>query len=359
MSFYGYSDALSQGSSFNARVNNFNQGVLIHNQRLQDQYDAEVKAQPGKVSDDKTKEEEDAAFYGVKDGTGAIGSVLAVGGAIRSINQKGFKGYAVDEIQNRANTVKNTAKAIIYGEPKPKPTPQTTPTETDAGGIERPALADPAAAGENARTAGSAGAGDGLSEAQSSFLEESKATMEGRTAGGAAGAAGAGGEVLEATERESSGLMTTVIKKSLKAATLGKVGDAGLSAASEIGGKVIGDFSGAVDIGKSVSNLVSGKNAFAGESTADKFQEAGTALDIVGMVFPPAEVVGNVLNITGGIIDAVNDISNDADKKNQDATAPTPPKKTAVKIAPAFQSMGLVASSLPSAKNQIVEGGSF
>ena len=359
MSFYGYSDALSQGSSFNARVNNFNQGVLIHNQRLQDQYDAEVKAQPGKVSDDKTKEEEDAAFYGVKDGTGAIGSVLAVGGALRSINQKGFKGYAVDEIQNRANTVKNTAKAIIYGEPKPKPTPQTTPTETDASGVERPALADPAAAGENARAAGSLGSGEGPTTAESSFLDESKAVMEGREPPSVGGAAGAGGEVLEGTERESSGLMTAVIKKSLQAATLGKVGDAGLSAASEIGGKVIGDFSGAIDIGKSVHNLINGKNPFSGESTADKFQEAGTALDLVGMAFPPAEVLGGALNITGGIIDAVKDVINDSDKKKQDATKPTPPKLTSVKITPAFQSMGLVASSLPSAKSQIVGGGSF
>ena len=77
------------------------------------------------------------------------------------------------------------------------------------------------------------------------------------------------------------------------------------------------------------------------------------------MVFPPAEVLGGALNVTGGIIDAVKDVVNDADKKKQDATKPTPPKLTSVKITPAFQSMGLVASSLPSAKSQIVGGGSF
>jgi len=356
MSMYGYSDALSQGSAFNSRVKTFNDGVLAHNQFLQDKYNDEIKLKEGKVSTDNTKQKEDEAFYGLKDGTGAIGTIINVGQGVSGIYKKGFKGYAVDEIKDRVNNVRNTAKAIVYGEPKPKPTPQTTPTETDAGGVERPALSDPASAGENVRAAGSAGAGDGLTDAQSSFLEESQATMEGREVGGVAGA---GGELTEATERESSGLLTGVIKKTLKVATAGKIGDAGLSAASEIGGKVIGDFSGAIDIGKSVSNMIQGKSFFSGDTTADKFQEVGAMADIVGLVFPPAEILGGALNLTGGIIDAVNDIGNDLDQKHKDATDPPPPKTTAVKVTPAFQSMGLVASAIPSAKNQIVGAASF
>jgi len=153
--------------------------------------------------------------------------------------------------------------------------------------------------------------------------------------------------------------MTMGIKKGLKLATMGKVGDAGLSALSEVGGKAIGDFSGVVDIGKGVDSMFHGHSFFSGETTSDKFQEAGAALDLAGMAFPPLEVVGGALNLTGGIMDAVNDIKNDIDKKNDDNKDPTPPKKTEFKVTPAFQSLGLVASSLPSAKNQIVGAGSF
>ena len=339
MSMYGYSDALSQGSAFNSRVKTFNEGVLLHNQREQDRYDREVKEQVGKESDDNIKQKEDEAFYGFKDGTGAIGSIVATGTGIRDIYKKGFKGYAVDEIKNRANNVKSTAKAIVYGEPKPKPTPQTVPTEVNAEGNVQEALSDPASAG--------------LSESQAAFLQESKAAMEGKTL------AGAGEQAAELTERESSGLLSGAIKKGLQLTTMGKVGDAGLSAASEIGGKVIGDFSGGVDIAKSVDNLINKKSFFSGETTADKFQEVGAMADIVGLAFPPAEILGGALNLTGGIIDAVNDIGSDLDKKNKDAAAPDPPKITAVKVSPAFQSMGLIASTVPSAKNQIVGAGSF
>ena len=336
---YGYSDALSQGSAFNSRTKTFNEGVLLHNQQQQDRYDREVKEQVGKESDDNIKQKEDEAFYGFKDGTGAIGSIVATGTGVRDIYKKGFKGYAVDEIKNRANNVKSTAKAIVYGEPKPKPTPQTTPTEVNAEGNVQEALSDPASAG--------------ISESQSAFLQESKAAMEGKTL------AGAGEEAAELTERESSGLLTGAIKKGLQLSTAGKIGDAGLSAASEIGGKVIGDFSGGVHIAKSVDNLINGKSFFSGDTTADKFQEVGAMADIVGLAFPPAEILGGALNLTGGIIDAVKDIGSDLDKKSKDATAPTPPKITAVKVAPAFQSMGLIASTLPSAKNEIVGAGSF
>ena len=59
-------------------------------------------------------------------------------------------------------------------------------------------------------------------------------------------------------------------------------------------------------------------------------------------------------------MDAVNDISDDIDKKKTDTERQVPPaKETSVKVSPAFQSMGLVASQLPSAKTQITGSGSF
>ena len=152
------------------------------------------------------------------------------------------------------------------------------------------------------------------------------------------------------------------MKKGLKLGLAGKVGDAGLTALSEVGGKVLGDYSGAIDIGKNISNLLSDppKNIFSGESTADKFQEAGAVADVAGIAFPPLEVVGAGLQLVGGIIDTVNDIGADMDKKDDDNKRQVPPPKiTAVKVSPAFQSMGLVASQLPSAKTQIVGSGSF
>jgi len=329
MSLYGYADALSQGSSFNARVNNFNQGVLVHNQKLQDTYDTDVKQKEGKVSDDKLKEDEDATFYGFKDGTSGIGALAGTGLAIQGIAKKGFVGYAVDETKNRANNVRSTAKAIVYGEPKPPP------AEMELGEI----------GNDGKVVAGTAGR----------TVDEATNGVE-----AASNLVGDGANVAKQTaERESSGLMTAGIKKGLKLASAGKIGDAGLSALSEVGGKAIGDFSGVVDIGKGVDNLFHNKSFFSGETTSDKFQEAGAALDLAGMAFPPLEVIGGALNLTGGIMDAVKDIKNDMDRKNDDNKDPPPPKKTEVKVTPAFQSLGLVASSLPSAKNQIVGGGSF
>ena len=58
MDMYGYSNALSQGSAFNARTKNFNDGVLLANQKLQDKYDEEVKQKPNTVSKDNLTEED-------------------------------------------------------------------------------------------------------------------------------------------------------------------------------------------------------------------------------------------------------------------------------------------------------------
>ena len=329
MSLYGYSDALSQGANFNARVNNFNEGIMRHNQKLQDDYDAKVKNKPGVVSGDKLKQEEDEAFYGVKDGAGVISVGAGIGQAGASIAKNGFKGYVAGEMSERANNIRNTAQAIIHGEPPPKPQTQSFELgEVDEDGKITTSLSDAEKAGQEAENAANL-AGDGAKIAS------------------------------QTAERESSGLVAKGLKVGLKVATAGKVGDAGLSALSEVGGKAIGDFSGMIDVGKNIKNLLDHKNVFSGEDTADKFQEAGAVLDVAGIAFPPAEVVGGALNLVGGAIDAFNDIKNDMDKKRDDNKGPDPPKKTAVKVTPAFQSMGLVASQLPSAKNQIVGGGSF
>ena len=58
------------------------------------------------------------------------------------------------------------------------------------------------------------------------------------------------------------------------------MGEAGLTAVSEIGGKAIGDFGGLVSVGKGFENLKNGKSFFSGESTGDKLQEVGAVADL-------------------------------------------------------------------------------
>jgi len=70
MSLYGYSDALSQGTAFNARVKNFNDGVILHNEEAKKKFKEDIQQKKNDVSDDKRREEEDAGIYGFKDGTG-------------------------------------------------------------------------------------------------------------------------------------------------------------------------------------------------------------------------------------------------------------------------------------------------
>ena len=329
MSLYGYQEALSQGTAFNSRINTFNEGVKIHNQKLQDEYDAKIKARPGKIADDQRQKDMDEAFYGFKDGTSGLNTLVGTGRLVKGVYKDGFKQYAVDEVKGRANSIKSTAKALVHGEPEAKPF--SSAMELGEIGDDRKVIA-----GTAGRTVDEAAEG----------------------AKAAANLVGDGAKVAEQTaKRESSNLVSAGVKKGLTAVAAGKIGDAGLTALSEVGGKVIGDFSGVLDIAHSIKNLTENKNFFSGESTADKFQEAGAALDLIGIAFPPAEVVGGILNLTGGVMDAIDDVNADMDKKKADAADPEPPKKTAFKVTPAFQSMGLVASQLPSAKSQIVGGG--
>lgn len=312
MSLYGYSDAISQGSAFNARVKNYNDGVLAANQRALDEHDKLVKDQKGKVSSDKMKEDEDGALYGAMDAKSFFGSTAGLIEAGHGIGEKGVAGYLTDATKERLNTIQNTARRAVTREPPPPPV-KTEFSEVDEDGIVTESIVKDTEAGENAAAAG-------------------------------------------ANEIESSGLGTSLIKKGLKAATRGAIGEAGLTTLSELGGKALGDFGGVTDIVKGFENLHDNKGFFAGETTGDKFQEAGAALDVVGTIFPPAEVLGGLSSLIGGAISTYDDIKSDSDKKTDDAKTIPPPKQTAIKVSPAFSQMGLIASAPISAKQSITGG---
>lgn len=323
MDMYGYSSALSQGTAFNARTKNFNDGVLLANQKLQDQYDAEVKAKPQTVASDTTKLEEDGALAGVMDGKSTIGSLAGLGEMGSKIRHSGFAGAMIDSTKGRLQTIGNTARSIVTGKPPPKPVPRMAASEVGADG-------KVVAEGESA----------------TKDLQE-------------AGKVGGDAKKIAGDEIESSGLGSSLIKSGLKLAGGAKLGEAGLTAVSEIGGKAIGDFGGLVQVGKGFENLSDGKSFFSGETTADKLQEVGAAADVVGTVFPPLEVVGGLTSAVGGIMDAYHDVKADLDKKRSDNKGPDPPKLTATKVTPAFSSMGLAASAPISAKASITGSGSF
>ena len=332
---YGYASSLSEGQSFNARTKNFNDGVLVANQKAQDDYKEKVKNQPGTLSDDKTKKEEDQAYFGFTDGTGSIGSTVGLIQAGSSIKKNGLGGYMADELAQRKNAVSSTAKRIIAGDPKPPPADMVPSNETTSAGTvatdSESATADAGAAGEAVANAG----------------EE---TLQG---GSDALRAGTGAI-------ESSSVKTGIIKAILKKGTMGTIGEAGLSAASEIGGKALGDYGGISDVFHGISNVVSGCGTFfQGESTGDKLQELGAGMDLVGTAFPPLELVGGVTSLVGGLMDGYEDLKNDNKKHASDATTVPPPKLTATKVTPAYSTMGLAASAPISAKQSITGSSSF
>ena len=332
---YGYASSLSEGQSFNARTKNFNDGVLVANQKAQDDYKEKVKNQPGTLSDDKTKKEEDQAYFGFTDGTGSIGSTVGLIQAGSSIKKNGLGGYMADELAQRKNAVSSTAKRIIAGDPKPPPADMVPSNETTSAGTvatdSESATADAGAAGEAVANAG----------------EE---TLQG---GSDALRAGTGAI-------ESSSVKTGIIKAILKKGTMGTIGEAGLSAASEIGGKALGDYGGISDVFHGISNVVSGCGTFfQGESTGDKLQELGAGMDLVGTAFPPLELVGGVTSLIGGLMDGYEDLKNDNKKHASDATTIPPPKLTATKVTPAYSTMGLAASAPISAKASITGSSSF
>lgn len=321
MDMYGYSSALSQGQAFNSRTKNFNDGVLVANQKLQDNYDDAVKGKKNTLATDDMKQKEDEAKAGVFDGKQAVSGLVGLGELGSGIKNKGFAGYVGDATKDRLNTIGNTARKIVDGKPPPDPTKGFENTEIDEDGI----ITTDTATGD---------------------LEKA-----GELVGDAKGAAG--------DEIESSGIGSAIIKKGLKLVGGKALGEAGLSAVSEIGGKAVGDFGGLVSVGKGFENLKDGKNFFSGESTGDKLQEIGSVADLAGTVFPPLEVVGGVTSAIGGLMDAYSDIKADIDKKSTDAAGPDKPKLTATKVTPAFSALGLAASAPMSAKESIQGSSTF
>jgi hypothetical protein len=340
---YGYNSALSQGQSFNARTKNFNDGVLIANQKAQDKYDKEVKDQPGKLSTDKSKEHEDEAFYGFTDGTGAASTAYGLVTDAAAIKEKGFAQFAVDQSKDRLNAISSTYNKIgAKKAPKPPPADMTPTNETTADGTVATDAEDATSAGENA--------GANVANAGQETLQGGEDALK-------SGATAAGEEI------ESSGLKTAIIK-----GTLGKVlpgaekvlGDAGLTAVSEIGGKALGDFGGISHFATGIENVVSGCGTFfQGESTGDKLQELGAGLDLVGTIAPPLELLGGAVSLVGGVMDAIDDFKADGKQADKDAAKPDPPKLTATKVTPAFSNMGLAASAPISAKQSITGSSSF
>ena len=329
---YGYSNALSQGSAFNARTKNLNDGILLANQKLQDKYDAEIKQKPNTIASDTRTEEEDAAYAGVMDGKTTVGALAGLGELGGAVRKGGLAGGMVDMTKGRLTTIGSTARSLVKGQPPPKPVPRMSQTEVGADG-------KVVAQGEGA-----------AKDVENAGKTTAQVTED---------ATKLGGDAEKAAEIESSNLGAKIIKGGLKLAGGAKLGEAGLSAVSEIGGKALGDFGGIVQVGKGFENLADGKNFFSGENAADKLQEIGAAADVVGTVFPPLEVVGGVLSAVGGIMDAYTDIKADLDKKKDDNKGPDPPKLTATKVTPAFSSLGLAASAPISAKASITGSASF
>ncbi len=325
---YGYESAISTGNQYSAKTENYNDAIRNHNQVLTTKYKADLKAAPGKRSTDQTKEDEDGAFYGISDGKGVIGSTIGMVKEGAKIDQAaaeaggigaGLLKYAGDSITERKGAISKTINRLGEMPANKAQAAQEAmkPTSVDKDGI---------VTTENAIE-------DGADEA-------------GKNAAAAAG-----------EEIESSGLGTGILKAGLKKVAGGLVSEAGLSVASEVGGKALGDVGGFVDIGEGISNMISGSSFFAGEDKTaafgDTLQSVGAVADVVGTVFPPLELVGGALGAIGGIFDAYDSIKNDIDAKKNDAADPKPPALAATKVSPAFSAMGLVASAPISAKQSI------
>ena len=312
-SLYGFDQANAEGSAYNARTVDFNRGVLAHNQAVTDKYNSNVSGQKGLVSGDVTKKREDEAFYGLSDGKSALGTAMGTVETGKAIYKDGITAIGSKAVGDRLSTISNVASRIVSGD-TPKVNPLSMVPRNQTLGLADSTLS----AGEEAANAGE--------------------------------------------KIESSGLGTGIIKAGLRgaASVAGKdISEAGLSVISEGVGKIGGEFGGLYDIGKGIDEVGQGKNFFKGESTGDKFQEAGAVADLLGTAFPPLELVGGALGLIGGISDAIDALKSDKDKRKVDAATVPPPKLQSVKISPTFQSMGLVASAPVSAKQSITGSSSF
>jgi len=327
-SVYGYAQSLSEGSAFNARVQAHNDLVNEHNNKVLADFDLAVKQQKRDKADDKGKLEEDAAIDSTEDGKGLLMNAYGAYKFGQSIADEGGVGAAFAKAASqRQGAISKAFNQIRQGKPPP------------------------------------ANEGVELGEATEDGKYVTSAGQEASLAAKDASALAEGGEAAE--KFGSSGIGSAILKSGLAKAGLGDVlGEAGLSAVSEIGGKAIGDFGGALDLGEGIANLAEGKNFFGNDDTAEKwgdsFQMAGAALDVVGTAFPPLEILGGAVGLIGGLINTVDGLSKDEAKKQSDAAPITDPTKDPDKagiqklqISPAFQSLGLVASAPVSAKSMI------
>lgn len=327
-SVYGYAQSLSEGAAFNSRVEAHNDLVREHNNKVLTDYDTAVKQQKRDKADDKNKVEEDAAIDGTEDGKGLLQSAYGAYKFGQSIADEGGVGAAfAKQSAERQGAIKSTFQRLQQGDKPPV-----------NEGVE---LGEATEDGQYVTSAGQ------------------EASLTARDVSAGANALEEGGEI------GSSGLGAAIVKGTLSKFGAGKVlGEAGLSTVSEIGGKAIGDFGGLVDVGEGFANLAENKNFFGNDDTAEKwgdsFQMAGAALDVVGTAFPPLELLGGAVGLLGGVIDTVDGLAKDEEKKQSDAAPITDPNKDpakagiqSFKVSPAFQSLGLVASAPVSAKQSI------
>ena len=121
-SLYGYDQASSEGSAYNARTMDFNRGVLAQNQAVTDKYNSNVSGQKGLVSGDVTKKREDEAFYGFSDGKSAVGTLVGIGETGKAISKDGLTAIGSKALGDRLSTISNTASRVISGDvPKVNP----------------------------------------------------------------------------------------------------------------------------------------------------------------------------------------------------------------------------------------------
>ena len=414
-SLYGYAQSLSEGSSFNARVQAHNDLVKEHNAKVMSDYGLALKQQKTDIATDKSKLEEDAAIDGTEDGkgllmnayglysfgkqisnAGSVGEAFRIASAGRQadiarafgqITGRGDEAAAavgkVSEVAGAAKDAVTAVKSAATGAVDAAGQAASAATDIqDAGKVATLAasgnLGSAAAAAKGAaqqaavqiseRASGAAGAVQDATQAAAQAGAKTASAAADAAAGGKALAAG--GQAAEGFE--SSGIGSAIIKGTLGKLGAGKVlGEAGLSAVSEIGGKAVGDFAGGLDLVEGISNLASGKSFFGNDDTAEKvgdtFTMIGAGLDVVGTAFPPLELLGGLTGLVGGVINTVDGITKDEDKKQSDAAPITDPSKDPDKagiqklqVSPAFQSLGLVASAPVSAKMSIAgSGGSF
>ena len=333
-SIYGYSQALSEGHSYNARIQAHNDLVNEHNTKVLADYDTAVKEQKRAKADDKSKEDEDAAIDATEDGKGLAFAGYGAFTLGQEAAEKGLGSALLEQGAGRIGAIRDTFSKLKAGDFR----------QVANKGVE--ASSEVTAAGEAAANT--------AQEASEAAADVTKTAAQG------------------AEEIGSSGIGSQVIKGVLGKVGVGKVvGEAGLSTLSEIGGKAAGDFGGLYDIGKGFVNMGEGKSFFGNDDTDEKWgdslQMAGAAMDVVGTVFPPLELLGGITGLLGGVVDTVDSLAKDEDKKQTDAAPITDPKTDPdgagiqkLQVSPAFQSMGLVASTPISAKMSITgSGGSF